>query len=259
MTSRDFSKLCKEKGFFKAGDSYYRCIGEGIFQHIFIGEKDKLLADQAMYSPFHRYERTIKIYVRSMYDDYSQSSEKIASALGPYVSVYSLIGENEPTRFEGWDKVSDYMRDYGFPVLDLLKTQAALMQHASSWYKQGHSLALFETYLFCGEYDRAASALEKAFAESWFSLLLACQHAECSQGQKKQITIDCSPNVGIHGLAEKLNHAPFFLEKYRLTKPMNQKDAKEYLSKNYQRNMVYLQQLGLPIQEERHREDWFKN
>ena len=90
-----FSKECKKRGFIKCGKSYMRVVGDGVFQHILPGFKERLHSSAPGYSQNHRYEPRILIYIKSMYARYDDLYVSIDSTTGFSLTIPQLLDKQD--------------------------------------------------------------------------------------------------------------------------------------------------------------------
>lgn len=173
MNLREFAKECSGHGFVRNGDSFYRCIGDGVFQMIYVGEKEKLMPDHPLYSPSHRYERDVAVYLKSIYGSYPDGIESTSYFS---LSVKELDGTyGRPRRFDGSSAQFEKMCAEGFLHLDAIDTQKELEKFLFDWYNPEKeelrfNIATYDLSLYCGEYYKARMAVETLFASNCFGL-----------------------------------------------------------------------------------------
>lgn len=226
MNYREFSRECQNRGFIKKGDSFYRCIGDGVFQHLYMGEKEKLPIDHVRWSPSHRYERSIAVHMKSMYASYEGPYKGIDSIYGLRWSVDELLG-SYTFRFAGAEEAFERMCAEGFQVLDGIVSQQDLEAFLTERYNPDkteprYSIQFYDIYLFCGLLYKARMAVMTDFAVKCFML-----HT------RNRIDPALSEEV------KKYN------DLYFLTWPKYSDAARQRLRENYERNAERLRRIGV--------------
>lgn len=225
MNYHDFCHECVIRGFAKKGDSFYRCVGDGVFQQIFVGEKEKLPNDHPRRTPTHKFERTVIVFLKSMYGAYEGLFEGIESTLGFHLSVDRLLG-NSADRFEGAEEEYEKMCTEGFQVLDTITSQNILAEFLTDrsnpdQAEMRYEIQFFDIYLSCGNYYQARMAVMTHFASNCFARYT--KDATClSQDEVKA-----------------------YSTLYNLTWPLHSDAAKKRLSKNLAQNKARLEKSGL--------------
>ena len=122
-----FSKECKKRGFIKCGKSYMRVVGDGVFQHILPGFKERLHSSAPGYSQNHRYEPRILIYIKSMYARYDDLYVSIDSTTGFSLTVPQLL-DKQDAPFMGAVTEMERMLNEGLDILDAITGQHQIIE-----------------------------------------------------------------------------------------------------------------------------------
>jgi len=126
---KEFSSLCKERGFSKKGKAFSRCIGDGIYQNITIAEKYYIDPSSPEYSSTNRKSPSIRFGFWSMYSDLSPAPDfftVIFREHGWGLFPENILGiKSEP--FMGYTRQHEIMLDKGFDLLDSITTQKQLL------------------------------------------------------------------------------------------------------------------------------------
>ena len=153
-----FSKECEKRGFINCGKSYMRVVGDGVFQHILPGFKERLHPSAPGHSQNHRYEPRTLIYIKSMYARYDDLHVSIDSATGFSLTVPQLLGRQD-TPFMGAAPEMERMWNEGLDILDAITEQHQLIDDLEPLtYDKRESQQLFSTQLYCKKVQQYMAA-----------------------------------------------------------------------------------------------------
>lgn len=237
MREYTFSKECEKRGFFRYGKSYIRVVGDGVFQHILPGFKERLHSSAPGYSPKHRYEPRILIYLKSMYAQYDDLYISIDCATGFSLSVPQLLDKKD-VAFMGSAVEQERMLNEGLDVLDMITSQHQIIEYLEPLVfdecegKQHYSTQLYDVYLYCEEFYKARMAIETEFAENYFANMSNCK---------------ADPGRFLGKTRHFLDHDESYYERYMLTFPAQYAAAKNRLQNNYEVNSCWLRELGFQL------------
>lgn len=235
MRERALSNVCKNRGFIQCGKSYMRVVGDGVFQHIFLGFKERLHTSAPGYSQFHRLEPRILIYLKSMYTRYDDLYISIDHTTGFSLTVPRLLDKRD-TPFMGAAVEMERMLNEGLDILDLITEQYQIVEYleplVNGENSEGprYSTQLYDIYLYCKEFYKARMAIQTEFAENYFSCMSTCK-------------ID--PGQFTEKMTRILNRAESYYERDSLTFPVHYEAAKARLQNNYEVNSCRLKELGI--------------
>ena len=230
-----FSKECKKRGFIKCGKSYMRVVGDGVFQHILPGFKERLHSSAPGYSQNHRYEPRILIYIKSMYARYDDLYVSIDSTTGFSLTVPQLL-DRQNTPFMGAAPEMERMLNEGLDILDTITSQHQIIEYLEPLTydkaegQQYYSTQLFDMYLYCEEFYKARMAIETEFAQNYFANIGNCKR---------------DPNRFSEKMQTFLNRVESYYELDSLTFPAQYDAAKDRLQHNYEVNSRRLIELGI--------------
>lgn len=230
-----FSKECKKRGFIKCGKSYMRVVGDGVFQHILPGFKERLHSSAPGYSQNHRYEPRILIYIKSMYARYDDLYVSIDSTTGFSLTVPQLL-DKQDAPFMGAAPEMERMLNEGLDILDTITSQHQIIEYLEPLTydkaegQQYYSTQLFDMYLYCEEFYKARMAIETEFAQNYFANIGNCKR---------------DPNRFSEKMQTFLNRVESYYELDSLTFPAHYDAAKDRLQHNYEVNSRRLIELGI--------------
>lgn len=230
-----FSKECENRGFIKCGKSYMRVVGDGVFQHILLGFKERLHSSAPGYSQNHRYEPRILIYLKSMYTRYNDLYISIDSTTGFSLTVPQLL-DKQDTPFMGAALEMEQMLNAGLDVLDTITSQRQiieLLEPLTYDKREGqlcYSTQLYDIYLYCEEFYKARIAIETEFAQNYFANISNCKR---------------DPNRFAEKMHSFLDRVESYYERDNLTFPVHYDAAKDRLQHNYVVNSRRLEELGI--------------
>ena len=230
-----FSKECKKRGFVKCGKSYMRVIGDGVFQHILLGFKERLDSSAPGYTQYHRYEPRILIYLKSMYARYDDVFVSIDHTTGFSLNIPELL-DKQDTPFMGAAPEMERMLNEGLDILDTITSQHQIIEYLEPLTydkaegQQYYSTQLYDMYLYCEEFYKARMAIETEFAQNYFANI----------GNYKR-----NPNLFSEKMQTFLNRVESYYELDRLTFPAHYDAAKDRLQHNYEVNSRRLIELGI--------------
>lgn len=235
MREQALSNACKDRGFTQCGKSYMRVVGNGVFQHILLGFKERLHTEAPGYSQFHRYEPRILIFLKSMYARYDDLYISIDHTTGFSLTVPRLLNKRD-TPFMGATVEMEQMLNEGMDILDQITEQHQIVEfleplmNGENSESPRYSTQLYDIYLYCEEFYKARMAIQTEFAENYFSSMSTCK-------------ID--PGVFTEKMNRMLNRAESYYERDRLTFPAHYEAAKARLQNNYELNSRRLTELGI--------------
>lgn len=253
MNLREFAKECVSRGFQRNGDSFYRCIGDGVFQMLYIGTKNKLLPDHPLYSKTHRFERGIQIYLKTVYGMYqNEDGKNIDDPLGLFLHVHELDGVRGYHRFEGESAEYERMCAVGFDILDTLDTQVRLEKFLFNCLNPNkneleYEYQLFELFLRCGEDYKARMAVETLLAQNCFAQIGNYRDWKTGAAyfpEDQQIRENSVQEYMTNRLSSRFEQ---YYERHCLTGSANRERAEEWLENNKARNIVRLRELGIDV------------
>lgn len=235
MSERILSKECKKRGFIQRGKSYMRVTGDGIFQHVLCGFKERLHSTAPQYSRYHRYEPRTLIYLKSMYAQYDELLISIDHTTGFSLTVPQLL-DKQKTAFMGASLETERMLNEGLDILDTITEQHQIIEYLEPFQydkrenRQGYSTQLYDTYLYCEEFYKARMAIQTEFAQTYFAIMSNCKTC---------------PDLFSGKLQHFQNGAESYYERYMLTFPVHYDAAKDRLQKNFEVNSKRLEEIGV--------------
>lgn len=236
MREQFFSKACINRGFIQCEKSYMRVVGDGVFQHILLGPKERLHSSAPGYSQNHRYESRIRVFLKSMYARYDDLYICIDRTTGFSLTVPRLL-DKQDTPFMGKAEEMERMLNEGLDILDMITTQHQIIEYLEplvndNLYCQRYSTQLYDVYLYCEEFYKARIAIETEFAENYFANLSNCKiDSERFYGKMQQF----------------LDRDESYYEQYMLTFPAQYGAVKDRLQKNHEVNSRRLRDLGVHL------------
>lgn len=237
MREQAISRECEKRGFIQCEKSYIRVVGDGVFQQILLGFKERLHSSAPGYSQKHRYEPRILIFIKSMYSRYDDLYISIDSTIGFSLTIPQLL-DKQNAAFMGAAAEMDRMLSEGMDVLDRITTQYHIIEYLESLVNdnsegQRYSTQLYDMYLYCEEFYKARMAIETEFAEAYFANMNNRKRDPDRFSEKMSRFLDCDES---------------YYERYMLTFPVQYGAAKERLQQNYEINTRRLKELGLSVQ-----------
>lgn len=240
-TAREFSLLCKSRGFACLAPRFYaRCIGDGIYQTIFTGFKKYLDPASPNYSDKNRKSYYISIGLRSMYSHHNEHVFIPGKDSGGYRPADLCNKRKYSGPFLGIEEEYNYMEQTGFDVLDSINTQEKFLEwwervHVIDNGQRIHDIQLVEPFLLCGKLPEAEYEISVSFIQT----------ASAYESYRKYVE---------SGLQEP--HPPY---EQRLLQSAErdmvlwhwcmgrQYDSfQTYIQENYQRNMEWVQKYRIP-------------
>ena len=231
MTERELIKECKNRGFIQRKKSYMRVIGDGVFQHILFGFKERLDPSAPGYSRTHRFEPRILIYLKSLYAQYEGRCVSIDSTIGHRFAPPEFI-DKQSACFMGAEPELERMLNEGLDILDGITSQQHIIEHLEPiTVKESvrYSAELYDVYLYCEEFFKARMAIETTFSHNYFAIT----------GNYKR-----DPNRFSERMRTFLADESYY-ERYTLTAPVNYDAAKNRLKQNYEVNSRRLREIGI--------------
>ena len=237
MREQVLSKECQKRGFTQHGNSYMRVVGDGVFQHISLGLKERLHSSTPGYSQFHRYEPRILIYLKSMYARYDDLDISIDHTTGFSLTVPQLLDKQDAS-FVGTAPEMERMLNEGLDILDTITSQRQIIEYLEplTYDKceggRCYSTQLYDMYLYCEEAYKARMAVQTEFAANYFANMSNCKR---------------DPDRFDEKMRSFLVRAESYYERYMLTFPVQYDVAKERLHNNYEVNYIRLKELGISL------------
>lgn len=233
MREQVFSKECEKRGFTQCGESYMRVVGDGIFQHILLGFKERLHSSAPGYSQKHRYDTRILIFLKSMYAQYDDLYISIDRATGFSLTVPQLL-DKQDAAFMGSAAETEQMLHEGLDILDRITTQHQIIEYLEPLANDNHegprfSTQLYDVYLYCEEFYKARMAIETEFAENYFANMSSSK---------------LDPDRFLKKMHRFLDRDESYCARYMLTFPVQYGAVKERLQNNYEVNSRSLRRLG---------------
>lgn len=232
-----FQSACVEYGFAQRGDSFFRVIGDGVFQVL-----------------KYEYERvgphySLNMGLLSMYGEL-QKSWFTSSGCIPRYSIMQLIGWRDTRRPNAIDSINNcnilpYDQWYvtpeeqlevlltkGFSFLDNIKTQKQMVEaicFLDAVYSRGNIRwnddLKFEAFLCCGEYEKALKVIE-AILE---------QHASAVQSWKEHLP----PEEALQRQEKLEKNDQHYFAKRQMILENNFAGITKLLETNYKTNCQY--------------------
>ena len=230
-----FSRECEKRGFAKCGKSYMRVVGDGVFQHVLLGFKERLHSSAPGYSQIHRYEPRILIYLKSMYAQYDDLFVSIDQTTGFSLNVPQLL-DKQDAPFMGASEEMERMLNKGLDILDMITEQHQIIEYLEPLTYDGregqqiYSTQLYDMYLYCEEFYKARMSVQTEFTENYFANMGNCKRDPELFSEKMQRFLDGKES---------------YYERYMLTFPVHQDAAKDRLQNNYEVNSLRLKELGI--------------
>ena len=212
-----------------------RVVGDGVFQHILPGFKERLHSSAPGYSQNHRYEPRILIYIKSMYARYDDLYVSIDSTTGFSLTVPQLL-DKQDAPFMGAVTEMERMLNEGLDILDTITSQHQIIEYLEPLTydkaegQQYYSTQLYDMYLYCEEFYKARMAIETEFAQNYFANIGNCKR---------------DPNRFSEKMQTFLNRVESYYELDSLTFPAHYDAAKDRLQHNYEVNSRRLIELGI--------------
>ena len=237
MRDQAFSKECKKRGFIRCGKSYMRVVGDGVFQHILLGFKERLDPSAPGYSQIHRYEPRILIFLKSMYARYDERYISIDRTTGFSLTVPQLL-DKQDAAFMGSAPELERMLNEGLDILDTITAQHQIIEYLESKTyderegQQLYSTQLYDMYLYCEEFYKARMAIKTEFAKNYFANMCNCK-------------ID--PERFSEKMRSFLDRDESYYERYILAFPAHHASVKDRLQNNYEVNSRRLKELGIKL------------
>lgn len=172
---KEFSAMCKARGFSKSGKTFSRCIGDGIYQNISIAENSYLSPFCAEYSSTNKTSPCIKIGFWSMYSFLHPLYFIERKHIGNFHPENILGISIDRTPFNGLSAQYEIMTKTGFDLLDSMTTQNKLvdtidmLMTAMHGAGLSHSTELAAPYYLCGDRTRALSVLRNLYAQNYIT------------------------------------------------------------------------------------------
>ncbi len=235
MKEQAFVKECKKRGFIQCGKSYMRVVGDGVFQHVLLGFKERLHTSAPGYSQFHRFEPRILIYLKSMYAQYDDLYISIDRTNGFSLTVPQLL-DKQNAAFMGAAAEMERMLIEGLDILDQITEQHQIIEYleplvnSEKCEEPRYSTQLYDVYLYCEEFYKARMAIQTEFSENYFANMSINK---------------VNPDRFAEKMQRFLDRAESYYERDRLTVPVHIDAAKARLQNNYEVNSIRLRELGI--------------
>lgn len=241
ITSREFSAICKERGFTKRKSVYSRCIGDGVYQNLFIGDKAFMNPSSPEYTNTHRKSQYISIRFWSMYSNVPEFFYTEGEHIGVFTPE-NLLGQRfSSDTFFGIQAEYQIMLTKGFDFLDSIVTQKklldAVIQLQSVEFSQPipHDTQLCAPYLICGEPNEAYNRLNALYTQNWTAF--HCNYDLLrKQGHIREY---------LEKEDEYLEHTAPTVELLNLVLGKDNRRIQQYLRDCFQRNVRLAQENGI--------------
>lgn len=244
MTGKEFSQMCKARGFRRmASGLYERCIGDGVYQTINTGFRKYIDTASSNYSNTNRKSNYIDISLRSIFSylpEYYFAPQRKCGGITPEL----LKGSSAQTeKFNGIEEQYAQMSEFGFDVLDEVNTQERLLDlrlkiERTQEGKRLHNLDFADLFLITGQGEEANFELSHCLAHHTVGFRLTNEQLlHTGQYEEYCKELERTWEMGVNRVAELWRHY--------LTH--NYKELYRYLSDNYDRNMKWIEQYGIPV------------
>lgn len=243
MNRREFTQLCKSRGFARLAPNFYaRCIGDGIYQTIFTGFRRYINPESPFYSSTNRKSAYISVSVWSLYTHLPRDFFDPGST-GYGIRPDILIGSKDRNAmFHGIEPEYEMMRDKGFDVLDSVDSQERFLELYGRVFLNAeggrmHRSFLIAPFLMSGDMENALFEIcysythgMNGFYHENHPLLAAGQYEEYCQ--KEICTIENLHVIRTLWLAWLCS---------------DQRTFSEYLQSNIKRNLKFVEEHNIPI------------
>ena len=241
-TEREFCQMCISRGFSRLAPRFYaRCTGDGVYQTIYTGLKKYMDTDSPYYSKENRKSYCVSIGIRSVYSHYEEHVFIPGKDMGGYspADLYRKCKYSGP--FNGIEEDYGYMEQVGFDVLDSIDTQEKLLE----WWDtvqvidtghRIHDIHLVEPLLLCGKRHVAEYEISVSFIQGMDAYISYLNRVESGIFSK-----DNAYEQRIWNSAGKQ------MDLWRWCVGRNKEELCKYIKQNYNRNMAWIQEYGIPI------------
>jgi len=237
---RDFTRLCKENGFKRVKQNFYaRCIGDGVYQTIHTGYKQYIYPFSSEYSEKHRKANTISIGIWSLYAKWDDPLD----LLGMY-SPGDLEGKRE-IHFQGFGAHCKQMVENGFSFLNGITTQEKLLEarmKIDSNYGSGkwiHDVWLSAPLMACGKWEEATDEVCRHYTHTWDAFFTKYAFLRNEERYEEYFAKE----------REYEQHLQLTTQLWNKLLGSHYAWIQEFLKENLNRNMQYLQDCGIEIQQ----------
>lgn len=252
MTKREFTKICIMHGFSRHGkDRYVRCCGDGIFQLIYSGFRAYIDPKSPNYSSGNRKSNYISVGIYSLYSPGRKELFDPTERGGGIYSPDDFCPSDYYNKvFHGIDVEYDKMAAYGFEVLNHIRTQEALLDFYMKTKRTAkgnriHSLSLIAPFLMTGATEDAMTELAFQFTHSWVGKTI--ESSNSPYAWKEEWFSDLESRM------EKILAPTVFL--WRALIGRRHQETHQYLQNNYEENLEWISQFGVPLSEDFHRRE----
>ena len=240
-TERDFGKACLARGFARLGRRFYaRCIGDGIYQTIYTGFREYISTDSPNYSNDNRKSYYISIGVRSLYsflleDDFADTRGVGGYRPGDFFQKCKYSG-----MFNGIEEEYSFMEHGGFDVLDAINSQEKFLElwdaiQTNADGNRIHDPKLVEPLLLCHKRSEAEYEISTHIVQSTDAYMGYLDRVECGYFAK-----DGSYETRYWNAMRK------DLKRWKLIARYRHDELGRYIAENYNRNMAWAEEYGIP-------------
>lgn len=170
MTNREFITLCERHGFIHKKQSYFRCLGDGVFQTIRTNESCYIDPASPYYSNACRRSKRVAVGIYSIYALLPELWFDPRFGAGT-IDAQNFIGKRD-TIFLGIQHHFEIMEKVGLSYLDGIDSQEKLVQATEKLSEVNPSLKTSQVmcvpYLICGETEKAKHIINKELDNKHF-------------------------------------------------------------------------------------------
>lgn len=231
MTAREFSSMCKDRGFIHKKKSFYRCIGDGVYQTIYTGDSCFIDTSSPWYSSTHRRSNYISIGIYSVYSSLPEYWFNPSYGKGE-IDPENIVGKRDQ-HFQGIQEHYHIMESAGFDFLDSITSQRKMIEaiericEAQQVNALSRSSVMCIPYLLCGEKEKALCVVNAALENPHFMEWCTTTWEGDPKAEDKKA-----------GLQEYLDLQEAIYSKEKLQILIN---------KYYLQNLEYADRYGIPI------------
>lgn len=240
-TERDFGKACLAHGFARLARRFYaRCIGDGIYQTIYTGFRDYISIDSPNYSNENRKSYYISIGIRSLYSSLLEDDFADNRGVGGYRPGDLLQKCKYSGLFNGIEEEYRFMEQCGFDVLDTINTQEKFLElwNAIQTTADGnriHDPKLVEPLLLCRIRNEAEYEISTNIIQSTDAYMGYLDRVKCGYLSK-----DSAYETRYWNKMRKE------LKLWKCIARFRYDDLERYIAENYNRNIEWAKQYGIP-------------
>ncbi len=169
-----FDRICRDNGFSAKGRAYSRCIGDGIFQSIYIGTYDFVSCNSPQYKSGKK-SRCIEIGMWSMYSNLPELYFSAPKHTGCFFPENFLGQQHNMKTFLGFEHELQLMEMHVFPSLNSILSQKELLDVVYSLQKAQYKeiikndVQLCAPHILCGETIAAINNLCWCYTQNWMA------------------------------------------------------------------------------------------